>query len=136
MSDLALFKNGIPAHLRNLGTDEATKALAGNKANKAAGSSMKRISIKAGVFRMIVDGKEVAQNEDRAMPIIIAAAAPHDSRTFYAKRFEEGQTVSALNISVASVGKNALGSENPYGVKEMRGYGAATKGRKISGKQG
>jgi len=95
MSDLALFKNGIPAHLRNLGTDEATKALAGNKANKAAGSSMKRISIKAGVFRMIVDGKEVAQNEDRAMPIIIAAAAPHDSRTFYAKRFEEGQTVSA-----------------------------------------
>jgi hypothetical protein len=95
MSDLALFKNGIPAHLRNLGTDEATKALAGNNANKAAGSSMKRISIKAGVFRMIVDGKEVAQNEDRAMPIIIAAAAPHDSRTFYAKRFEEGQTVSA-----------------------------------------
>jgi len=95
MSDLALFKNGIPAHLRNLGTDEATKALAGNKATKAAGSSMKRISIKAGVFRMIVDGKEVAQNEDRAMPIIIAAAAPHDSRTFYAKRFEEGQTVSA-----------------------------------------
>jgi len=95
MSDLALFKNGIPAHLRNLGTDEATKALAGNKATKAAGSSMKRISIKAGVFRMIVDGKEVAQNEDRAMPIIIAAAAAHDSRTFYAKRFEEGQTVSA-----------------------------------------
>ena len=25
---------------------------------------------------------------------------------------------------------------NPYGVKEMRGYGAATKGRKISGKMG
>ena len=95
MSDLALFKNGIPDHLRNLGTDEATKALAGNKATKAAGSSMKRISIKAGVFRMIVDGKEVAQNEDRAMPIIIAAAAGNDSRTFYAKRFEEGQTVSA-----------------------------------------
>ena len=25
---------------------------------------------------------------------------------------------------------------NPYGVGEMRGYGAATKGRKISGKMG
>jgi hypothetical protein len=95
MSDLALFKNGIPAHLRNLGTDEATKALAGNKATKTAGSSMKRISIKAGVFRMIVDGKEVAQNEDRAMPIIIAAAAAHDSRTYYGKAFVEGQAVSA-----------------------------------------
>lgn len=94
MSELALFKNGIPAHLKNIGVDEATRALVGNKPT-ATGTSMKRISIKAGVFRMIVDGKEVAQNEDRAMPIIIAAAAPYDSRTFYAKRFEEGQAVSA-----------------------------------------
>jgi hypothetical protein len=91
MSELALFKNGIPAHLKNLGADEATRALAGNN----AGSTMKRISIKAGVFRMIVDGKEVAQNEDRAMPIIIAAAAPYDSRTFYGKAFVEGQPVTA-----------------------------------------
>jgi hypothetical protein len=44
---------------------------------------------------MIVDGKEVAQNEDRAMPIIIAAAAGNDSRTFYGKAFVEGQAVSA-----------------------------------------
>ena len=35
-----------------------------------------------------------------------------------------------------SVGDSANKSVNPYGVKEMRGYGAATKGRKISGKQG
>jgi hypothetical protein len=95
MSDLALFKNGIPAHLKNLGADEATRALAGNKSTKAAGSTMKRISIKAGVFRMIVDGKEVAQNEDRAMPIIIAAAAANDARTFYGKAFVEGQAVTA-----------------------------------------
>ena len=94
MSELALFKNGIPAHLKNIEADEATRALVGNKPT-ATGTSMKRISIKAGVFRMIVDGKEVAQNEDRAMPIIIAAAAPYDSRTFYAKRFEEGQAVAA-----------------------------------------
>ena len=35
-----------------------------------------------------------------------------------------------------SIGNTAAENINPYGVKEMRGYGAATKGRKISGKQG
>jgi hypothetical protein len=95
MSELALFKGGIPEHLKNLGADEATRALAGNKSNKTTASSMKRISIKAGVFRMIVDGKEVAQNEDRAMPIIIAAAAGYDARTYYGKAFVEGQAVAA-----------------------------------------
>ena len=41
-----------------------------------------------------------------------------------------------MNISVGGVSKGNYAQENPYGVKEMRGYGAATKGRKISGKQG
>ena len=47
----------------------------------------------------------------------------------------EGNTLDDLKISL---GNNTKGykPENPYGVKEMRGYGAATKGRKISGKQG
>jgi hypothetical protein len=44
---------------------------------------------------MMVDGKEVAQNEDRSMNIIIIAAAPKESRTFYAKQFVEGQAVTA-----------------------------------------
>jgi hypothetical protein len=49
--------------------------------------------------------------------------------------FSQGNTLDDLKISV---GNNTKGykPENPYGVKEMRGYGAATKGRKISGKQG
>ena len=49
---------------------------------------------------------------------------------------EQGESVSKINIAVGNVGKNAFKSVNPYGQKEMRGYGAATKGRKISGKQG
>jgi hypothetical protein len=95
MSELALFKGGIPEHLRNRVVDDATKALVGNKSVSTGGSSTKRISIKAGVFRMMVDGKEVAQNEDRSMNIIIIAAAPKESRTFYAKQFVEGQAVTA-----------------------------------------
>lgn len=39
----------------------------------------------------------------------------------------------ARRVSVSNPANNDI---NPYGVKEMRGYGAATKGRKISGKMG
>ena len=49
--------------------------------------------------------------------------------------FSQGNNLDDLKISL---GNNTKGykQDNPYGVKEMRGYGAATKGRKISGKQG
>lgn len=45
---------------------------------------------------------------------------------------------TGLNDLKISIGNNTKGyaQNNPYGVGEMRGYGAATKGRKISGKQG
>jgi len=46
-----------------------------------------------------------------------------------------GNTLDDVRISVGNMTKS-YPKENPYGVKEMRGYGAATKGRKISGKQG
>ena len=54
----------------------------------------KRISIRGNVFRMMVDGKEIAQNEDRAMNIIIAAANANVSRTFYAGTYQEGQAMA------------------------------------------
>jgi len=48
----------------------------------------------------------------------------------------QGNGMSKMNISVGGISKGNYAEVNPYGVKEMRGYGAATKGRKISGKQG
>ena len=50
--------------------------------------------------------------------------------------YERGNSLDRSNIAVGNVRKGNFPPENPYGVKEMRGYGAATKGRKISGKQG
>ena len=47
-----------------------------------------------------------------------------------------GNDMANYNISVGNTSKGNYKIENPHGVKEMRGYGAATKGRKISGKQG
>jgi len=49
--------------------------------------------------------------------------------------YSKGSTLDDVRISVGNNTKSYPGI-NPYGVKQMRGYGAATKGRKISGKQG
>jgi hypothetical protein len=59
------------------------------------GGESKRISIKGGVWRMVVNGKEVAQNEDRAMNVVIVAASPKVSRTFYAKQYAEGSEITS-----------------------------------------
>lgn len=48
----------------------------------------------------------------------------------------KGNCLDHTNISVGGVSKGNYAKENKYGVGEMRGYGAATKGRKISGKMG
>ena len=87
-NELSLLNGNLPAHLRG-GLDETTRALMGGGA--ASGPSIKRISIKGSVFRMVVEGKEVAKNEERAMNVIVVGAAQHNSRTFYEATFAEGQ---------------------------------------------
>jgi hypothetical protein len=117
MSEMALFKGGIPEHLRNAELDEATKALMGAKKSNGGTGGSKRISIKAGVFRMMVDGKEVAQNEDRAMPVIIVAASAKESRTFYGKQFVEGQAVTAPDCWSNDGNAPDPKAENPQAVR-------------------
>jgi hypothetical protein len=91
MSELALLSKGLPAHLRQLGgLDDMTKALMGG----SGGGGGKRISIKGGVWRMVVDGKEVAKNEERSMNVVIVAAAPKVSRTYYEGTYNEGEVTS------------------------------------------
>jgi len=85
-NELAMLDLGLPAYLKELDLDDATKALMGGSGS----GGMKRISIKGGVWRMMVNGKEVAKNEDRAMNVVIVAAAPKVSRTFYLKQYSEG----------------------------------------------
>jgi hypothetical protein len=84
-NEISIFKNGgaVPSHFRNAELSETTKALMG-------GTSTRRISIKGNIFRMVVGGQEVAKNEDRAMNIIIAAAAAKTSRQYYSATYQEG----------------------------------------------
>lgn len=85
MSNLTLFKNDavIPDYLRGE-ADATTKEIAGS-------SGRKSISIKGGVWRMIVGSEEIAKNEERSMNLVIVGTGKGVSRTFYAGKYEEGK---------------------------------------------
>lgn len=74
MSNLAIFSTNaaLPSYLKNAELDETTKNLTGG----AGGGGGKRISIRGGVFRLLVNGEELMVNEDRAMNIVIVGASP------------------------------------------------------------
>jgi hypothetical protein len=68
-------------------------------------------------------------------------AEPHDMAGKAMKGAQEsvikpGNCIDDLNISVGGISKGNYSPINPYGVGVMRGAGAATKGKKISGKMG
>lgn len=70
------------------GVDEDTRAVAGN------GGGGKRISIKGGVFRKFVGGKQVSALEGRTMNVIFVKLAHAASRTYYEKTYKEGEKIS------------------------------------------
>jgi len=79
------------AALVQTGVDEDTLAVAGGSGNQS-----KRISIKGGVFRKIVGGKEVALIEDRHMEVIFVKMAHDPQRMFYSSGYKEGEKVSPV----------------------------------------
>ena len=101
MSNMTLFKSGsvIPDYLREAAADSTTKDIAGS-------SGGKQISIKGGVWRMVVGGEEVAKNEDRAMNLVIISAGKGVSRTFYADKYEEGKDIKPACWSAEGVVPN------------------------------
>lgn len=120
MSELTLLSKNLPAHLRAMELDATTKALMGG-----GGGDSKRISIEGGVWRMMVNGKEVTQNEDRSMNVVVVAAAPKVSRIFYAGVYKKGVVItpdcwSAEGDAPDSTAKNPQAkkcSECPQNVK-------------------
>jgi hypothetical protein len=88
MSELALFKGGLPSYLQNVQTDDATNALAGGELGA------RRLSIKGNVFREYIGGKEYRVSEERSMNVVIVKAAPKVSRLFYAGAYVEGESAA------------------------------------------
>jgi hypothetical protein len=85
-------------------------------------------------FSMKKGGKEVGPAEIYAAPHTMDGKAT--SIVADSAYTPGAKVMDTMNMSVGGVSKGNYKPINPYGVGEMRGYGAATKGRKISGKMG
>lgn len=83
--ELAMLDMSLPAHLQALELDDTTKALMGS-----GGGGSKRISIEGGVWRLLVNGKEIAQKEERNLNVVIVAASSKVARTYYAGTYKKG----------------------------------------------
>ena len=85
-------------------------------------------------FSMKVKGKEIGPAETYARPHTMSGK---DTNVNTYSGYKTGAVcLNEMNISVAGISKGDYKPVNPYGTSEMRGYGAATKGRKTSGKMG
>jgi hypothetical protein len=84
-------------------------------------------------FSKKVMGKEVGDAEVYAAPHTMNGKAMTTAKDSVTK---SGNGLDKTNISVAGISKGNYPPENRYGKMEMRGAGAATKGRMSSGKMG
>lgn len=86
-NELAMLGMELPAHLRQYELDDTTKALMGS-----SGGGAKRISIEGSVWRLLVNGKEIAQKEERNLNVVIVAASAHVGRSYYEGVYKKGVT--------------------------------------------
>ena len=77
MSEVQVFKGNLPAHLANVKLDDFTKAFA------TAGGSVKRISLRGRVFRLVDGGKEIAKNTDPHLDVIVVNGSTTVQKTFH-----------------------------------------------------
>ena len=85
-------------------------------------------------FSKKVMGKEVGSGETYAQPHTMTGQATNVNT--YSGYKTGAECMTQMNMSTGGISKGNYAPVNPYGTGEMRGYGAATKGRKISGKMG
>jgi hypothetical protein len=77
------FKAGaIPDYIRGEGPSELTKSL------MKQAYSVKRISLKGKIFRLIIGGEEVAKNKQGYLDVIIVNGAPNYNRTYYEGKYD------------------------------------------------
>ena len=87
-TDVQLFKSGVPSYLKAQPLNAITKSLLGS------GKTTKKISIRGNVFRLVVNGKEIATSEERSMKVVLVNVAPKVHRTFYSSAFDPNAKAS------------------------------------------
>ena len=97
-TEVSVFKAGVPAYLQTPDAMAVNNALSGG-----GGGFGKRISIRGSVFRMVVDGEEVAQRDERSMNVVIVNASPDIGRQYYEGQYKEGVAAAPVCWSKAGV---------------------------------
>jgi hypothetical protein len=86
MSNVSTFNENLPAHLQNVKLDDFTKAFANS------GGSVKRITLRGRVFRLIDGGKEIAKNTDPTMDVVIVNGSRTVQKSYYAAEYNPDET--------------------------------------------
>jgi hypothetical protein len=86
MSNVSTFNENLPAHLQNVKLDDFTKAFANS------GGSVKRITLRGRVFRLIDGGKEIAKNTDPSMDVVIVNGSRTVQKSYYAAEYNPDET--------------------------------------------
>jgi hypothetical protein len=85
MSNLTTLKD-LPAHLQNVKLDDFTKAFS------SSGGTMKRITLRGRVFRLVDGGKEIAKNTDPHMDVVVVNGSRTVQKTWYAGEYNPDET--------------------------------------------
>jgi hypothetical protein len=86
MSEVQVFKGNLPAHLQHVKLDDFTKAFS------SGGGSVKRISLRGRVFRLVDGGKEIAKNTDPHLDVIVVNGSTTVQKTFYKSDYNAEET--------------------------------------------
>lgn len=86
-TDMTLFNKSTAMAMLDDIPDDVTSTLAGS------GGTGKRISIRGGRFREVINGEEIRVSKEDELDVVIVAAAPM-ARHYYADAYVEGQTVA------------------------------------------
>jgi hypothetical protein len=86
MSNITTFRDDLPAHLQNVELDDFTKAFT------SSGGSVKRITLRGRVFRLVDGGKEIAKNTESHMDVVIVSGSKSVQKAFYASEYNPEET--------------------------------------------
>ena len=86
MGNVATFKENLPAHLQNVELDDFTKAFT------SSGGSVKRITLRGRVFRLVDGGKEIAKNTDNHLDVVVVNGTRTVQKTYYGAEYNPDET--------------------------------------------
>ena len=86
MSNITTFRADLPAHLQNVALDDFTKSFT------SSGGSVKRITLRGRVFRLVDGGKEIAKNTESHMDVVIVSGSKSVQKSYYAAEYNAEET--------------------------------------------